>query len=66
MTQTGHDAAPRILTKCSSQTLPSSGSIPSSGVLPSSGVSIAAVQRPFPLKRFAVAACFGVVSNTPQ
>ena len=39
MTQPEHDAAARVLTKCTSQTLPSSAVLPSTGVLlPSSGV----------------------------
>lgn len=40
MTQAEHDAASRILTNCSSQTLPSSAVLPSSAILPSTGVVI--------------------------
>jgi hypothetical protein len=40
MTQAEHDAASRVLTICSSQTLPSSAVLSSSGVLPSTGVLV--------------------------
>jgi hypothetical protein len=48
MTQAEHDAASRILTKCLSQTLPSSGVVGSSDVLPSTGTLFPSTGTLFP------------------